>query len=226
MATIINNVTFAWVKMKAPVKSLNEKNTEVSVQVVMSEDDADELLEACPSANVKTYKNDAFEDKFKFAPPFPTAKKQYVASFKRMVSKDGVDFHPDHRPRVILVDEDGEKSDKTYEIEVGNGSKGAVAYSTYTADYTDKETGKRTKKLLSQLVAIQVEELVVYESASGDGDGESNDKPADVFGGSVKLAATPKNQAPVVKQSEAKVAAKVTKKASKVVDDSGDSSPF
>lgn len=226
MATIINNVTFAWCKMKAPVKSLNEKNTEVSVQVVMSEDDADELLEACPSANVKTYKNDVFLDKFKFEAPFPNAKKQYVASFKRMVSKDGVDFPEDFRPRVILVNEDGEKEDISFTTEVGNGSKGAVAYNTYTADYTDKETGKRTKKLLSQLVAIQVEELVVYESTSGDGDGEPTVKPADVFGGSsVKLAAAPKNQAPVVKQSEASVAAKPAKKTAKVVD-SDDSSPF
>jgi hypothetical protein len=202
MATIINNVVFAYVKMKAPVKALNEKNTEVSVQVVMSEDDADNLLEACPSANVKSYKNDVFEDKFKFEAPFE-GKKQFVASFKKMVSRDGVDLPEDFRPRVIHAQEDGSKEDITFTTEIGNGSKGAVAYSTYTADYKDKETNKQVKKLLCQLVAIQVEELIEYNSSSGDGDGASVDKPADVFGGSVKLAQAPKNQAPVVKQSEA-----------------------
>lgn len=203
MATIINNVVFAYVKMKAPVKSLNEKNTEVSVQVVMSEDDADNLLEVCPSANVKTFKNDAFLEKFKFDAPFPEQKKQYVASFKKMISKDGVDLPEDFRPRVIHLQEDGSKVDITFEKEIANGSKGAVAYSTYTAEYTDKETNKKVKKLLSQLVAIQVEELIEYTPTSGDGDGVSVDKPSDVFGGNVKLAAAPKNQAPVTKQSEA-----------------------
>lgn len=203
MATIINNVYFAWVKMKAPVKALNEKNTEVSVQVVMSEDDADNLLEACPNANVKTFKNDAFLEKFKFEAPFEDQKKQYVATFKKMVSRDGVDLPADFRPRVFLLNEDGEKEDITFEKEVGNGSKGAVAYSTYTADYKDKESNKQVKKLLSQLVAIQVEDLVEYESKASEDGGDSNvEKPADVFGAK-KVAEAPKNQKPVVKQSEA-----------------------
>ena len=218
MATIIENVTFAWVKMKAPVKALNEKNTEVSAQAVMSEDDADNLLEACPSANVKSYKNDTFTEKFKIEPPFPTQKKQFVASFKKMVSRDGVDLPEEFRPRAILLNEDGSKDDITFTTEVGNGSKGALAYSTYTADYKDKETGKQTKKLLSQLVAIRVDDLVKYESEGGDG--ESVDKPSDVFGSGVKLAAAPKNQAPVVKQSEAK-----TTKAKKEVEEDT-TSPF
>ena len=224
MATIINNVYFAWVKMKAPVKALNEKNTEVSVQVVMSEDDADNLLEACPSANVKTFKNDAFEDKFKFAAPFEDQKKQYVATFKKMVSRDGVDLPADFRPRVFLVDEDGEKVDITFEKEVGNSSRGAVAYSTYTADYKDKETGKQTKKLLSQLVAIQVEDLVEYESKASEDGGDSNvEKPADVFGAK-KVAEAPKNQKAVVKQSEAAPAKKA--KPAPNFSELGDDVPF
>lgn len=52
MANIINNVYFAYTKLKAPVTAIKKTNTEVSVQVVMSEDDADNLLEVCPSANV------------------------------------------------------------------------------------------------------------------------------------------------------------------------------
>jgi hypothetical protein len=208
MTTIINNVSFAWVKMKAPVKALNEKNTEVSVQAVVSEDDADNLLEACPSANVKTFKNDAFAEKFKFEAPFPDQKKQYVVSMKKMVSRDGVDLPEDYRPRAIMLNEDGSKEDITFLKEIGNGSRGDLAYSTYTADYKDKESGKQVKKLLSQLVAIQVTDLVEYSSGdnSEGGDAEPSAKPADVFGGgSVKLAAAPKNQAPVNKQSEDKV---------------------
>ena len=223
MANIINNVYFAYTKLKAPVTAIKKTNTEVSVQVVMSEDDADNLLEVCPSANVKSYKNDAFKEKFKFDAPFTDQKKQFVASFKKMVSKDGVDLPEKFRPRVIHLQADGTKEDITFNVEVGNGSKGAVAYSTYSASY--KEDGRDVTKTLCQLVAIQVEDLIEYVSESG-GDGESNDadSPETVFGGGVKLSEAPKNQKPVTKQSEAAPAKKA--KAAPVEDDSSDSAPF
>lgn len=207
MATIINNVYFAYTKLKAPVTAIKKTNTEVSVQVVMSEDDADNLLEACPSANVKSYKNDAFKEKFKFDAPFTDQKKQFVASFKKMVSKDGVDLPEKFRPRVIHLKADGTKDDITFNVEVGNGSFGSVAYSTYTANYN--EDGKGVTKTLCQLVAIQVEDLIEYVSESGgDGDNNDADSPESVFGGSVKLSEAPKNQKPVTKQSEAAPAKK------------------
>ena len=223
MANIINNVYFAYTKLKAPVTAIKKTNTEVSVQVVMSEDDADNLSEVCPSANVKSYKNDAFKEKFKFDAPFTDQKKQFVASFKKMVSKDGVDLPEKFRPRAIHLKSDGTKEDITFTTEIGNSSKGSVAYSTYTANYN--EEGKGVTKTLCQLVAIQVEDLVEYVSDKGDGDGANNDSdsPETVFGGGIKLSEAPKNQKPVVKQSEAVV----TKKKSVPVEDDEDSqSPF
>lgn len=223
MANIINNVHFAYTKLKAPVTAIKKTNTEVSVQVVMSEDDADNLLETCPSANVKSYKNDAFKEKFKFDAPFTDQKKQFVASFKKMVSKDGVDLPEKFRPRVIHLQADGSKEDITFTTEVGNGSSGAVAYSTYQASY--KEDGRDVTKTLCQLVAIQVEDLIEYVSDKGDGDGEDSEdnSPENVFGGGVKLSEAPKNQKPVVKQSEAAVPKKAAKK---VVEDDDAESPF
>lgn len=221
MANIINNVYFAYTKLKAPVTAIKKTNTEVSVQVVMSEDDADNLLEVCPSANVKSYKNDAFKEKFKFEAPFTDQKKQFVASFKKMVSKDGVDLPEKFRPRAIHLKDDGSKEDITFTTEIGNSSKGSVAYSTYSASY--KEEGQNVTKTLCQLVAIQVEDLVEYVSDKGDGDGANSDSdsPETVFGG-VKLSEAPKNQKPVVKQSEAGV----SKKKSAPVEDEDLESPF
>ena len=117
--------------------------------------------------------------------------------------------------------DDGTKEDITFNVEVGNGSSGAVAYSTYQATYN--EEGKDVTKTLCQLVAIQVEDLIEYVSESGDGDGESKeeDLPESVFGGSTKLAEAPKNQKPVTKQSEA-ASPKKPKAASKPVEDDSD----
>lgn len=222
MANIINNVYFAYTKLKAPVTAIKKTNTEVSVQVVMSEDDADNLLEVCPSANVKSYKNDAFAEKFKFAAPFTDQKKQFVASFKKMVSKDGVDLPEKFRPRAIHLKADGTKDDITFTTEIGNSSKGSVAYSTYSASY--KEEGQNVTKTLCQLVAIQVEDLVEYVSDKGDGDGASSDSdsPETVFGGGVKLSEAPKNQKPVIKQSEATA----VKKKPIPIEDEDSQSPF
>ena len=222
MAKIINNVYFAYTKLKAPVTAIKKTNTEVSVQVVMSEDDADTLMEECPAANVKSYKNDTFKEKFKFDAQFKDQKKQFVASFKKMISKDGVDLPEKFRPRVIHLKEDGTKEDITFDVEVGNGSKGAVAYSTYSASY--QEDGKNVNKTLCQLVAIQVEDLIEYIPESGDGDGEDKEEnsPATVFG-NVTLSEAPKNQKPVTKQSEA---APAKKKTAPKADDLDDDAPF
>ena len=224
MATIINNVFFAYTKLKAPVQAIKKTNTEVSVQVVMSEDEADNLLEVCPSANVKSYKNEVFAEKFKFDAPFADQKKQFVVSFKKMVSKDGVDLPENFRPRVFHLQEDGSKEDITFEKEVGNGSLGSVAYSTYKAKYIEDD--KEVVKTLCQLVAIQVEDLIEYISEradEGDGGDTEDSLPANVFGGgNTKLAEAPKNQKAVVKQSEAAPAKTTTKPESKVVDTTDD----
>ena len=212
---IIENVFFAYTKMKNPVTAIKKTNLEVSVQVVMSEDDADDLLEVCPSANVKTYKAEAFEEKFKFAAPFPKQKKQYVASFKRMTSQNGKEFDTKYRPRVIH-----EGVDKTFDVEVSNGSSGTVEYSTYTAKYN--EEGKDVTKVICQLVGIEVTNLIEYVPDSSDDDGSNSAPEVSTLTKGVKLAEVPKGQQAVVKQSDSAPAKKKV-----VIEDSSDSeSPF
>lgn len=213
---IIENVYFAYTKMKNPVTAIKKTNLEVSVQVVMSEDDADNLLEVCPSANVKTYKADAFEEKFKFPAPFKGQKKQYVASFKRMTSQNGKEFDVKFRPRVIH-----EGVDKTFDVEVANGSFGKVEYSTYTAKYN--EDGKDVTKVICQLSGIEVIDLIEYVPEKSDGDMEGNSTEVSTLTKGVKLAEVPRGQQAVVKQSESVPA----KKAKVVAEDDEDlQSPF
>ena len=215
----INNVFFAYCKMQSPVAAINKANTEVSVNCILSEDDADEWSENCPNNPVKSYKNEAFKEKFKMEPPFTNQKKQFVISVKKMISKNGVDLPEKFRPRVFeLVN--GEKVDCTMSKLVANSSRGKLAYSTYAAP-TPEGT-----KITAQLVAILVEDMIEYvpsDGSGGDGDGES---PETAFGGSTtKLNPVPANQKAVVKQSEAVKAVK-KEQAKPNFADMDDSIPF
>lgn len=218
MATI-DNVYFAYCKIQSPVLAIKKENTEVSVACIVSEDDSDTWMENCPNNAVKILKNDAFKEKYKMDPPFADQKKQYVITVKKMISKNGVDLPEKFRPRVFQVI-DGENVDITFDKLVANGSRGKLAYSTYSAP-TPEGT-----KVTAQLVAILVEDLIEYVPEGDGGDGESAETAATVFG-SVKLADAPANQKPVVKQTDAKPAA-VVKKPAKVEqeDDSSLQSPF
>ena len=217
MATI-DNVYFAYVKIQSPVTAIKKENTEVSVACILSEDDADDWAEACPNNPVKSFKNEAFKEKYKMEPPFADQKKQFVITVKKMISKAGVDLPEKFRPRVFeLVD--GENVDITFEKLVANGSRGKLAYSTYSAP-TPEGT-----KLTAQLVAILVEDMIEYVPESDGGDGETSETAATAFGGA-KLADAPKNQKPVQKQAEGMVK-KPVKPAKKVVEEDDDSSaPF
>lgn len=214
---IIENVYFAYCKMNAPVTALNKNNLEVSVNCIVSEDDADAWTEACPNNAVKILKNDAFKEKYKMEPPFPESKKQYVLTVKKMTSKNGVELPEKFRPRVFQM-VDGEKVDITFTKLVSNGSRGKLAYSTYNAPLPEGGT-----KVTAQLVAILVEDLIEYVPEGEGSDGETVETAENVFG-SVKLAEAPKGQKAVVKQSEAMPA----KKPAKVVEpeDDGLDSPF
>lgn len=203
MATI-DNVYFAYVKIQSPVTAIKKENTEVSVACIMSEDDADDWAENCPNNAVKTMKNDAFKEKYKMEPPFEDQKKQYIVTVKKMISKGGFDLPEKFRPRVFEV-VDGENVDVTFEKLVANGSRGKLAYSTYSAP-TPEGT-----KITAQLVAILVEDMIEYVPETDGGDGETPETPDTVFG-KAKVAPAPKNQKPVTKQSEG-----VTKPVKKVV---------
>jgi len=215
MATI-DNVYFAYCKIQSPVAAIKKENTEVSVNCIVSEDDADTWAENCPNNPVKSYKNAAFEEKFKMKPPFEDQKKQFVLSVKKMISKNGVDLPEKFRPRVFEVI-DGENVDITFQKLVANGSRGKLSYSTYSAP-TPEGT-----KINAQLVAILVEDMIEYVPSEGEGgDGETSETPANAFG-KVALASAPKNQAAVVKQTDVKPVKKVAKV---VLEDESEDSPF
>lgn len=204
---IVDNVYFAFCKIQSPVEAVNKANTELSVSVVMDEDTADAWNEANPNNLYKSLKNDAFEDKYKFSPPFKDQKKQFVVTVKKMFSKDGVELPAKFRSRVFEV-VNGKNVDVTFEKLVGNGSRGKLSYSTYTNSFGQ----------FAQLDAILVEDMIEYVREEG-----TESKAAGSDFGDVELAEAPKGQKAVVKQGDVKPA---VKKAAKEDSNEPMESPF
>jgi hypothetical protein len=216
--TIQNNVVFAYVKIQSPVKSLNEGDTEFTVDCVMSKADAKAWNKEHPKNKYKSFDNDEFLEKYNFDDvPFDDQDEQFIVKFKKAHSKKGVELPEKFRPRVFVLDEDGKAVDKTFEILVANNSKGKVSFSKFSNSYGE----------FVQLDAILVEELIEYQSKGGT--------PGSEFG-VTELAAVPKNQKVVQKQGEdddeeedEKPVKPVKKAAKKVVvedDDEISDSPF
>lgn len=211
---IQNNVAFAYVKIQSPVKSLNEGDTEFTVDCILSKADAKAWNKEHPKNKYKAFDNDEFLEKYKFDEvPFEDQDEQYVVKFKKAHSKKGVELPEKFRPRVFeLVD--GKPVDVTFTKLVANQSKGKVSFSTFSNSYGE----------FVQLDAILVEEMIEYKGAGGSVGSEF---------GATELAEAPKNQKVVNKQTDADdeddepVIKKTVKKATKVVDEDEETgSPF
>lgn len=212
---ILDNVVFAFVKIQSPVKSLNEGDTEFTVDAIVSKAAAKQWNKDHPKNKYKDFDNDEFKEKFKFDEvPFEDQDEQYVIKFKKAHSKKGVELPEKFRPRVFEAVEDDAPNDVTFEKLVANGSKGKISFSTFSNSYGE----------FVQLDAILVNEMIEYQSAGGSVGSEF---------GATKLAEAPKNQKTVTKQGEKEDAPKKDekpKKAPKPVpkddDDDDNASPF
>jgi hypothetical protein len=131
----ISDVHFVYVRIQSPTKKYQSEETEYTVGVVVDEDTADAMKEKFKKNGVKEVKTAEFEDKYKFAPPYPSEKKQYILNFKtnsHMLDKDTNKLVPkpyewNIRPKVYVPDGDKVK-DVTRDLLVGNGSFGDVAF--------------------------------------------------------------------------------------------------
>ena len=215
---VINNATFLYTKIQNPVAAFNKLDSEFSVDVVLSKADAKALNKAYPKQKSKEYDNEEFVAKFKIDLPHPDQDEQFVLKLKKSHTKNGRVTPEQYFPRVFLVTPEG-NVDKTYDIQVGNGSKGKASYRIKaTESYGD----------FLELQSILVEELVVYTSKGGSVGSDF---------GVTQLAEVPQGHRVVVKQGESEVEAvvedvkpvakkPVAAKKAVVVEDEDSMSPF
>ncbi len=204
---VINNVTFLYTKIQSPVVAYNKVDTEFSVDCVISKTDAKAINKEFPKQKSKEYDNAEFTEKFGIEPPFPKQDEQFVLKLKKSHTKGDKVTPEKYFPRVFVATENG-NVDETYNILVGNGSKGKASYRV-------KETDSYGNFI--ELQSILVEDLIKYESKGGSIGAEF---------GVTELAEVPTNQRVVQKQGE--VAKPAPKKVVEQDDDSSDesSSPF
>lgn len=189
----VRGVTLGFVKIQNPVLKYQSKtDKEYSVDLIVSEDVADEWEELFPKNGVRKIKTEDFESIYKCPPPFPKEKKQFVlkvrtdALFKGDVGEykegDLVPYSFTSRPKVYIPSPSGKVEDVTMEKLVGNGSVGDVSFRIMSNDYGD----------FPKLSAVLVKELVKYEAK-----GSSSD-----FGEVEHKEPSHKEEAPVEKKSE------------------------
>ena len=190
---ILDNVTFAFVKIQKPVKSLNEGDTEFTVEAIVSKAAAKQWNTDHPKNKAKAVDTDDFEAKYKIPPVFDDQDSQYVIKFKKIHAKKGVELPEKFRPRVFVPVKGGKPLDVTFKTLPANGSTGKVSYSTFQGP-------KAFPGEFVQLDAILVEEMIDYEAQSSGGEGGGG-VPGSDFGAD-ELAEVPKGQKAVVKQTD------------------------
>lgn len=168
---VLNNVTFAYVKVQNPVLKYQSQDSEYTVDCVVSKADAKAWNKAYPKQKAKEVENEEFTTKFKMDLPFPDQDEQFVIKMKKPHIKNGKMMDERYRPRVFLADANGgEPSDITFTVLPANGSKGKVAYNERSNDFGT----------FAGLDSILIEELIEYKSSAtvGGAFGVSSVSPA------------------------------------------------
>jgi len=159
MTTVLNNTTFAYMKIAAPVNKYQSTDTEFTVDCIVSKADAKAWNKQFPKQKAKEVDNEEFIAKFKMELPFPEQDEQYVIKLKKPDIKNGKQLDQRYRPRVFKAVEGGEPEDITFDVLVSNGSKGKASYTVRTNDYGT----------FAQLDSVLVEDLIEYKSTASVG---------------------------------------------------------
>ena len=184
------------------------KDTEYSVEVIISEDQADEWDTKFKKQPAKKIKAAEFEGKYKIPVPaqFKGEKNLYSVKLKKDAVVDGVEFYPEFRPKVFLDTVDGERVDITTSRLIANGSVGKVSYRVNSNDFG-------TFAKLSNVLLTE-EGFIEYESKGSSGPGAE-------FGG-----ARPVKVEPARKEATEARKPKEVKPAEPAEDDEDESAPF
>ena len=148
-----------YAKIAQPDQKYQSKDTEFSVGIIVSEDEADAWEEKFKAAP-KKIKATEFEAKYRFPLPeqFKGEKNVFQITLKRDAVVDSEPFYPHNYPRVFLDTED-ERIDITKSRLIANGSYGKVSYRINSNDFG-------TFAKLSN-VLLDEEGFIEYESKGG-----------------------------------------------------------
>ena len=163
----ISNVKFAYVKLQRGTKKYKSEELEYSVDVVVDKATAKEMKKAFQKNKVKEVETSDFENKYKFAAPYPDQEEQYVLRFKTNVcTNDGKEkpYEWSSRPKVYIPDGNKVK-DVTMDVRVANGSSGDIAFNITNGQYG----------IIHHLSGILIKDMIELENRQPTPFGEVSD---------------------------------------------------
>jgi len=214
--------TLVYAKIAQADSKYQSKDTEYSVEVIISEDQADAWDEQFKKQPAKKIKAADFEAKYKIPVPsaFKGEKNLYSIKLKKDAVVDGEEFFPEYAPKVYLETAD-ERVDITKSRLIANGSFGKVSYRINSNDFGT------FAKLAN--VLLDEEGFIEYESKSTGGPGAEfgSAKPVRQEAPSAAATQARKPREEVAAQEAPKAAGKPVKAAPKAnVDFIDDDIPF
>lgn len=156
----------AFAKVLIPAKKYQKQDEfELSIDVVVSEDDADIWDEKFKKQTARTVKTSEFENIYKFKAPFPDQKKQFIIRLKRDTTyKDGNPVPEEYWPKVFKLEGSKRKEFGSYlkknNIGIANGSTAKVSF-----EVSDNDFGT-----FARLKNILVTNLIEYKGRGEAGD--------------------------------------------------------
>lgn len=206
---ILNNVIFAYTKLNKPVTKYQSTDKEFTVDCIVDKATAKAWAKQYPKQKPKQIDTAEFEGIFKIPAPYPEQDEQFIIKMKRPAQyKDGKPLPEEYEPKVLVKQPNGKLKNVAKTVLVANGSKGVVEYDEISNDYGT----------FSRLKNIRVDDLIQYQSATSSELGDIDED--DEVSSGTSLGNLEEDE-PVAQEPK-----KVTKKASKPVDDEDEDSPF
>lgn len=128
---------FVFAKLAEASLKYQSKDTEYVISVIVDEDTADKWDSEFKKQPAKKIKANEFEGKYKVALPvnLKGEKNVYEIKLKKDATKDGEPFYPEHRPKVFVDYDNGDRVDITESRLLANGSFGKVSYRVTSNDF-------------------------------------------------------------------------------------------
>lgn len=202
---VLENVVLAYVKVAEPTTKYQSTDLEYSVDAIVEKSVAKQWNKDFPKQKAKELEKDEFESKYKMEAPFE-GDDIFVIKLKKAATKNGVAFDEKFRPRLLVENDEGERTDVTVSRLCSNGVKAKVSYRI-----TENDFGR-----FGQLnnILVKEDDFIEYVSQAAGAGSE--------FGGKVAKVTEPENKiATEARASKAEVKAKPAH-----VDEKDDDAPF
>lgn len=202
--------TLVYAKVAESTKKYQSNDEEYVISIIIDEDAADAWEAEFKKQPAKKVKAAEFEDKYKIPLPeqFKGHKNVYELKLKKDAIKDGVPFYPEHRPKVFVDYDNGDRVEITESRLIANGAFGKVSYRISENDFG------RFAKLNNVLMTEEGFKEYIPTSSGGAG--------SEFDGGTNREV---KKEPPRKEATQAR-AAKAKEKEPEPQDDDSDSSPF